>query len=486
MALGKRKQKQQQELWVATTDLPRSAGHPFYQRLNQLLAEDGFDAWIEQECEPHYHDQLGRPGIPPGTYFRMILIGYFEGLGSQRGIAWRCGDSRSLSEFLGFGPTEETPDHSSMTRIAKRLPHEIHEAMFQRVLAIAVAKDLVKGKTTAVDSTTLEANAAMKSIVRRDTGDNYQEYLKKLAAEAGLEDPTAEELQRFDKSRTDKKVSNDEWQSTTDGDSRITKMKDGTTHLAYKAEHVLDLDSDFLLAVTVHEGTAADTITLVDSVLQARINLEAAGSEVEIEEVAADKGYHAAATLELARDMNLRTYIPERKKKAKPNKTATNTAPEHDPAKEVLQRSHWKDKDNGAELQAAVYANRRRMKGDRGKKLQRKRSEMVERSFAHLCETGGSRHCWLRGLNKVTNRYLLQAAARNLGVIMRKLFGMGTPRGLQPEGSADNSQSAITLLTQFISSAFRVLRPTFHNFFHTTTAPLQVLARRLAQPAITA
>jgi transposase len=415
MALGKRK-AESQELWVATTELPRSPGHPFYKQLNRLLAEDGFDAWLEELCASYYHATQGRPSIPPGVYFRMVLVGYFEGISSQRGIAWRCCDSRSLAEFLGYGPTEETPDHSSLSRVAQRLPREVHDAVFRRVLGIAVAKGLVKGKTVAVDSTTLEANAAMKSIVRRDTGEDWKAYVTRLMRETGAieadEEPTDEQVRRFDKQRKDKQVSNDEWVSTTDDESRITRMKDGTTHLAYKAEHVVDLDSEFLLAVTVHGGDAADTQTLCDSLLLAQENVQEAGSEVKIREAVADKGYHGAATVELCDDLNFRTYIPEPKRK---------------------HRSRWTDKP--PEHCAAVYANRRRVKGARSKRLQRLRSERVERSFAHVCETGGARRCWLIGLAKVTKRYLLQAVARNLGLILRKLFGMGTPRGLQPEGA---------------------------------------------------
>ena len=182
MSLGKRKHEQQ--AWVATTDLPRSPGHPFYQQLNRLFVADGFDAWLEQLCQP-YHATQGRPSIPPGVYFRMILVGYFEGISSQRGIAWRCCDSRSLAEFLGYGPTDETPDHSSLSRLGERLPPEVHEAVFQRVLGIAVSNGLVDGKTVAVDSTTLEANAAMKSIIRRDTGEDWKAYVRRLMQEAG-------------------------------------------------------------------------------------------------------------------------------------------------------------------------------------------------------------------------------------------------------------------------------------------------------------
>jgi transposase len=411
MALGKRKQEQQ-EAWIATTDLPRSPGHPFYRKLNQLLGEANFDAYLETLCEPYYAQHQGRPSIPPGTYFRMILIGYFEGIASQRGIAWRCSDSRSLAEFLGYGPTEETPDHSSLTRIHGRLPQEVHEAMFNFVLTLAAEKKLLKGTTVAVDSTLLEANAAMKSIVTKTTGEDWKEYLTRLAAEAGIENPTDEELRRFDKQRKDKKVSNEEWESETDPDSRIAKMKDGRTHLAYKAEHVVDLQTDLVLAAVIYEANRGDAETLAESVVVAQKNIVATESPANIEAVAADKGYHSADTLTVVTQaLGMRSYIPEPKRK-----------------------SNWKWRERPEGQQAAVMGNRRRMRGARGKRLQRLRSELTERSFAHVCETGGARRCWLQGLTKVSKRYLLQAAARNLGLIMRKLFQMGTPRGLQKAG----------------------------------------------------
>jgi len=416
MALGKRKHEQQ-EAWVATTDLPRSPGHPFYRRLNQLLTEVGFDAWLETLCQPYYAEQKGRPSIPPGTYFRMILVGYFEGIASQRGIAWRCSDSRSLAEFLGYGPTDETPDHSSLTRIHGRLPQEVHEAMFTFVLALAAEKKLLDGRSVAVDSTILEANAAMKSIERKDTGEDWKEYLRRLAAEAGIENPTEEDLRRFDKKRTDKKVSNDDWQSPSDPDSRIAKMKDGRTHLAYKAEHVVDLKTDLVLAAVIYEANRGDAETLAESVVQAQKNIIDADSPANIRDAAADKGYHSAETLALVNGpLGVRTYIPEPQRK-----------------------TNWKWSERPAEQQAAVMGNRRRVRGVRGKRLQRLRSELTERSFAHVCETGGARRCWLRGTIKVAKRYLLQVAARNLSLIMRKLFGMGTPRGLQPQGDSTSS-----------------------------------------------
>ena len=413
MALGKRKTEQQQELFVATDRLPRSPGHVFYRKLNDLLAEAAFDAWVEQLCRPYYADGIGREGIPPGTYFRMLLVGYFEGIASQRGIAWRCSDSLSLRDFLAVPPGKQSPDHSSLSKIRDRLPLQLHLDVFARILKLADEKKLLKGKNVAVDSTTLEADAAMKSIVRRDNGDDWKQYVTRLMQEEGVvaqdEQPTDEELRRYDKNRENKKVSNEEWISPTDPDSRIARMKDGTTHLAYKAEHVVDLDTNLILAAEVYHANQSDQQTLEDSLNQAQINQEAAGSSAQIRDVAADKGYHAAdrlATLE--QHTPYRTYIPE-------------------PVR--AQKRSWRDR--SPEQRSAVYANRRRTKGDRGKRLQRLRSEFVERTFAHVCETGGARRTWLHGIEKVRKRYLIAAAAHNLGLLMRVLFKMGTPRGLQ-------------------------------------------------------
>ena len=412
MALGKRK-REQQEAWVATCDLPQSPGHPFYQKLNGLLAEAKFDGYVEELCRPYYADGVGRPGIPPGVYFRMLLVGYFEGLDSQRAIAWRCSDSRSLQRFLGYSITDPTPEHSSLTVIRQRLPLAVHEHVFAKVLQIAQDKKLLKGKTTAVDSTFIEAEAAMKSIVRRDSGDDWKEYVRKLAAEEGLENPTDEELRKFDKKRKGKKVSNDEWHNPHDPDAKIAKMKDGRTHLAYKTEHAVDLKSDLVLAAPVYHADESDTQTLPRTLAMAQTNLILAGSDEEIKDAVADKGYHSNETVTWCQSWGIRTYIPER---------------------ESRHGRRWTDKP--PEEKAAVYGNRRRVRGKRGKALGRLRSEYTERSFAHTCETGGARRSRLRGLIKVAKRYLMYVAGRNLGVIMRAIFGIGTPKSLQTEGAA--------------------------------------------------
>jgi len=392
---------------LSAVDLPKAPGHPFYVKLNKLLMEADFDDWVEGLCEEYYAKGKGRPSIPPGVHFRMLFVGYLEGLRSQRGIAWRCSDSLSLRSFLGVPLQEPSPEHSSLRRVRKRLPLDVHEEVLKFVLRIAVERKLLKGKTVAVDATTLEANAAMKSIVRKDTGEDYKAYLRRLAEAEGLEDRSDEDLRRFEKKRKGKKASNKQWQSSTDQDSRVTKMKDGRTHLAYKAENTVYLDSDMVLSADIYHADHADNDSGTVSVVHAQKNRIETGSEASIEELVAEKGYHKAETLSNANKLGLRTYIPE---------------------PQLQHRRRWTDKP--AEYKDAVYANRRRGRAARSKKLQRLRSEHVERSFAHRCETGDGRRTWLRGLEKVSKRDLIQAAARNLGVIRRKLFGVGTARAL--------------------------------------------------------
>ena len=437
MAMGKRRQRQE-SLFIMADGLPKSSGHPFYQRLNALLAEADFDRWIERRCQRYYNTEeaRGQPSIPPGVYFRMLLVGYFEGIDSQRGIAWRCADSLSLRQFLGIPLDEATPDPKTLSNTRRRLPEEVFDEVFQFVLGIAAEKKLLSGKTVGVDSTLLEANAAMKSIVRRDTGEDWKQYVTRLMREEGAIDkdyePTDEEVRRFDKNRKNKRVSNTEWVSPNDPESRIAQMKDGRTHLAYKAEQVVDLNSDIILAAEIYPADTADTQTLVDSVLEAVENVKQAGVETEIEEIVADKGYHAAETIELADDLNFRTYIPERKKK---------------------HRSRWTDKP--PEFQQAVYANRRRLKRAKSRKFQKLRSERVERTFAHVCDTGGMRRSWLKKVVNVGKRYLLAAAAHNLGRILRKLFGVGKPRALQDLGKLVALVQRLTSLLRALGAALR-------------------------------
>ena len=411
MALGRRKGKQE-SMWVAGKDLPRSAGHPFYSALEKVLVAGDFDRFVEDLCAEHYAKRQGRPSIPPGRYFRMLFVGYFEGMTSQRGIAWRCQDSLSIRDFLGLGPTERSPDHSSMTVIRKRLPFEIFEAVFRFVLECAQEHGLLKGKTVAVDATFLEANAAMKSIVRRDTGESWGEYIKRLAEEEGVENPSDDDARRLDRKRK-KSVSNEDWESKTDPDSRIAKMKDGRTHLAYKAEHAVDLDTDLVIAASIYRADHSDYDSAAVTLDDANEHLTAVDEDLAIEEAVLDKGYHKVETLVECEQRGIRSYIPERR---------------------AAGRRKWKDKPAASEH--AFRANRRRIRGPRNAGLQRLRSEFVERTFAHSCESGGGRRSHIRGVYDVGKRWLVQLAARNLGVIIRSVTGVGTPRAHPAEGSA--------------------------------------------------
>jgi transposase len=427
MALGRRKGKQE-SMWVAENALPRSAGHPFYSALEKVLVAGDFDRFVEDLCAEHYAKRQGRPSIPPGLYFRMLLVGYFEGITSQRGIAWRCQDSLSIRDFLGLGPTERSPDHSSMTVIRKRLPFEIFEAVFRFVLECAQEHGLLKGKTVAVDATFLEANAAMKSIVRRDTGENWGEYIKRLAEEEGVENPSDDDARRLDRKRK-KSVSNEDWESKTDPDSRIAKMKDGRTHLAYKAEHAVDLDTDLVVAASVYRADHSDYESLANTLDDANENLAVVDDEIAIEEAVMDKGYHAVDTLVACAQREIRTYIPERRASG---------------------RRKWKGKPAASEH--AFRANRRRIRGPRNAALQRRRSEFAERTFAHSCESGGGRRSHLRGVYDVAKRWLVHLAARNLGVLIRSVTGVGTPRAHQPEyGAASLLHGALDALTRLQS-----------------------------------
>jgi len=403
MALGQRRTERQQEMWVATAKLPASIGHVFYDALNGVLGDGKFDDFAESLCGPSYKEG-GRPGIPPGIYFRMIFVGYFEGIDSQRGIAWRCRDSLSLRRFLGYELHENTPEHSSLTRIRQRLPLEVFEQVFAFVLSLVEEHGLLKGKTVGVDSTLLEANAAMKSIVRRDTGEDWEAYVRGLAEAEGVEINSDDDLRKFDRKRKGKKASNQDWQSSSDPDARIMKMKKGHTHLSYKQEHTVDLETEVILSAEIYHGNESDGNTLLDSVNTAQGNLQQADSEAAIKEVVGDKGYHKNETLAKCKKDELRTYICE---SDGPNR-------------------RWTDKP--AAYEAAYRANRRRLKGDRNKRLQKLRCERVERSFAHVCETGGARRTWLRGLENNRKKVRLAVAAHNLGLILRKLLGSGKPR----------------------------------------------------------
>jgi transposase len=420
MSMGTRKHRQRQEqLWISHTELATGPGHPFYRRLNELLDREKFDEFAETECAAFYADNNGRPSLPPGTYFRLLLVGYFEGIDSERGIAWRAADSLGLRQFLRIGLDEATPDHSTISRTRRLIDVETHRKVFLWVLGVLADRGLLKGKTVGVDATTLEANAAMRSIVRRDNGASYEEFLTELAKQSGIPTPSREELARVDRKRK-KKTSNKEWMSPVDADARITKMKDGTTHLAHKAEHAVDMETGAVIAVTLPAADQGDTTTINGTLAETAENVahliereaeKAAGeaprmSMTPLAEIVADKGYHSSDTVLAVERAESRSYIPEPKR----------------------QRRKW---DGKAAEQKAVYANRRRVKGSYGKQLLKKRGELIERSFAHCYETGAMRRVHLRGSENVLKRQLIHVGAFNLSLIFRQALGAGTPRELR-------------------------------------------------------
>jgi transposase len=418
MAMGTRAGCQrQEELWVATATLARPASHPFYERLNVVLDESGFDEFVEGVCRQFYIDNVGRRGLAPGIYFRALLVGYFEGIDSERGIAWRAADSLGIRSFLRIALDEGAPDHSTISRTRRLIDLETHQTVFAWILGVLAESGLLRGKTIGIDATTLEANAALRSIVRRDTGERYDEFLTRLAQESGIPTPTRAQMAKLDRKRP-KKGSNEEWTHPHDPEARIMKMKDGSTHMAHKAEHAVDMETGAVVAVTVQAANLGDTASVQATLEQAGEHIAvvaeainaAAGQEIVQPdgpaELVTDKGYHSREVVLEQKEAGVRTYISE---------------PDRGP-------QNWTDQK--AE-QSAVYGNRRRVRGERGKALQRQRGEKLERVNAHLYETGGMRRVHLRGHDNILKRLLIHAGGLNLGLLMRTLCGVGTPRGLQ-------------------------------------------------------
>lgn len=370
---------------------------------------------MEELCRPFYAEKNGRPGLAPGVYFRTLFVGYFEGIDSERGMAWRIEDSLGLRVFLGFTLSDSPPDHSTLSRTRRLIDVETHDAVFGWMLKVLSEEGLIDGRTVGVDGTFQEANAALRSIVRKDSDESYSEFLTELAKSSGIETPTRADLAKIDRKRP-RKGSNDDWEHPGDPTAKIMKMKDGSTHLAHKAEHVVDLGEagqGAILAIVRQDANRGDTNTILESVCEATRHLQAARNDSDgkdspsvIKEVVTDKGYHSNDVLKDFAELDVRTYCSE------PDRG----------------RRNWRGQD-GPEHQAAVYANRRRIRGDRGKRLLARRGEFIERTFAHCYETGGMRRLHVRGDANITKRLLLQAAAFNLSLVMRKLFTAGTPRG---------------------------------------------------------
>ena len=406
MALG-RPGERQTDLVVGWAELPRSPGHAFDDRLQAILIEAGFDGFAEQQCARHYAGTRGRPSLPPGRYFRMHLVGSFEGIDSERGLEWRCADSLSLRAFLRLGTTEPVPDHSWLRKTRSRLPLEVHEAVFTWVLQRLAERGLLQGDRIGVDASTMEANAALGAIVRRDSGAGYREMLQRLAKESGIATPTADDLSRLDRQRKGKRLSNADWASPSDPEAKIAKLKAGRTRLADKPEHAVDLDTGASVAAEIHPADQGDTTTLPDTLPAAEANLAtvaAAPTREEPTELVADKGYHSREGLKDLEDGVWRSRIAETK---------------------VTGVNRWR---GDAPARRAVYNNRARLRSGAAKEAFKLRTALVERSFALVLDRGGMRRSWLRGRENLHQRSLVHVAGYNLGLIMRLLVGSGTPR----------------------------------------------------------
>jgi transposase len=444
MAMGRRID-QQSEMWVATERIAQSPGHPFYDVLAKLLSKHDFDRFCEARCKKFYAAVMGRPSLAPGVYFRMLMIGYFEGLDSERGIDWRCSDSLSLKQFLGYLPTENTPDHSTISRTRRLIDLDTHREIFNWVLKVVAEQGLLKGNQVGVDASTMEANAALRSIIRKDTGETYQEFLTKLAQASGIETPTKEQLIALDRKRKDKKLSNAEWVNPHDTDAKVAKMKDGRTHFAYKNEHAVDLQTGAILAAEIHSADQGDTTTGSETLSQACGSLSKLTKDKDVGhkvmtaaamEVPADKGYHCTETIVALEKLGVRPYIAE------PDRGRRN-----------WRNATMPEGVSAAEARAAVYRNRRRMRGEHGKALHRKRGEFVERSFAHVLDTGGMRRAHLRGRENLHKRYLIHVCGFNLSLVMRKKTGSGTPRELA-DRNADGRRGRLRLRPTAISGGW--------------------------------
>ena len=394
---------------------PKTQGHPFYQTLEQILTQHDFDGFVEQFCRKFYSRRLGRSSMPPGVYFRALLMGHFEGLSSERAIAWRVQDSLSLRAWLGYSPTDPVPSHVTLSNTRRRLSRKAHREVFGFVLARLGEAGMLCGRTVGIDASSIEANAALRSLVRKDNGQSYPQFLDALLKAAGIKSPTAEQRRQMDKKRK-KKMSNKEWENPHDPEAKITKLKDGRTHLGYKDEQAVDMDTGAVVAVVVQPADRGDPQSMPQTLKEAQENLvsiregtAAQDPDSRVQEVVGDKGYHSNGTLKQCEQQQLRSYVSE-------------------PARG---RRRWK---NDAAAQKAVYGNRRRIRGKRGKQLLRRRGELLERPFCHRLDIGGMRRAQVREQSNVQKREYVAASAENLGLLMKQQYGVGTPRSLQDRG----------------------------------------------------
>jgi len=408
-----KKKAAQSEFWIPADQLVSSAKSGFYAKLEETLESFGFAAKVRALCAPAYDKSgVGRPGIDPVVYLKMIMVGFFEDLPSERAIAARCADSMSIRAFLKYELNEKTPEHSSFTVIRQRLGLEIYERIFTLTLQALREHGLLRGKNLGIDSSVIEANASLRALVHRNTEEQYWDYVKRLAAESGIDPEDTAAVRKFDRHRPGK-GSNQEWENPHDPDAKIGRTKDGATDMIYKPEAVVDLDTGAIVQAQVQPGDEADHKNMAGRILEAQQNINRACEEkldtLTVQSVTSDKGYYAVSELQTLQGESIRTVIVD----PTDNRRLEKLEPEH---------------------KQAVLAARRSVKSKSGKDLLRRRGMHIERSFAHILDCGGMRRTTLRGWENLNKRYKLAAAFYNLSQLMRKLFGFGTPKQLAALG----------------------------------------------------
>jgi transposase len=403
------KKVKQSEFWVEAGRLPAATPGSFYQKVNATLEAMGFAREVWKICAPAYAEASrgGRPGIDPVVYLKMLMIGFFEDLPSERAMASRCADSLSVRGFLGYDLAEATPDHSSLSVIRQRLSLEQLEAIHVILLQALRRHGLLQGKRLGIDSSVIEANASLRALEHRNTEEGYWDYVKRLAAAAGVEanDPAA--VRRFDKRREGRKTSNTEWVNPHDPAAKVGRTKDGATDMIYKPEHVNDLDSGAIITAQVLPGDLADSQAMAERLLGAVGVLQTVAPEVAAEslaqEVAADEGYFSTEQVGILQDCAVRTVIVDPHRRRRRAQAAK-------------------------EVRATLTKARRAVESKSGKALLRRRGEYLERSFCHVLDHGGMRRATLRGCENLSKRHLAAALTHNLSLLLRKLFGIGTPK----------------------------------------------------------
>ena len=450
------RKSRQGEFWIARNELARAQASRFYDKLDETLEEMEFAAKVHGVCAPLYSSgEKGRPPIDPVVYFKMLMVGFLENLPSERAIAARCGDSLMIRRFLGYELNEDTPDHSSFTVIRQRLSQEVYQSVFDIILEGLRRHGLLRGKNLGIDSSVMEANASLRALENRNTGEAYWEYVRRLATEAGVDAQDAAAVRRFDKQRSGRKTSNQEWVNPYDRDAKVSKAKDGATDMLYKPENIVDLDTGVILNAEVRKADEADTEGLAERAIGAVELVEAireetsAGQEpvpAATETLTGDKGYYCVEELESIQQGGVATIISD-----------------------PLSHRRVDKLDCGG--QTAVGNALLSVKSTEGKELLRRRGMHIERGFAHILDSGGMRRATLRGQVNLDKRYKIAAATYNLSQLMRNLFGIGTSK----QAAASVLRGLIELLLACLEElsaffAFFVLAPVIQSPFLSQSA----------------